>query len=140
VSVVGAGHPHDLEYVPDPGFVGIDTFTYRAVNSAGVSNEATAKVYVGRPEVPELLVDGAWSKDGTNDTETILPLNLGRYESGITMAGGLLIQDYEHYGAKADDRHLREATLRLNDPWGEGIDGYWSIGAVDWDVYRVYAP
>jgi extracellular elastinolytic metalloproteinase len=36
-------------YTPDAGFIGLDTFTYRAVNGMVVSAEATVRVTVGSP-------------------------------------------------------------------------------------------
>jgi len=38
-----------LTYTPDPGFAGQDTFTYRASNSGGTSNLATATIDVSPP-------------------------------------------------------------------------------------------
>jgi hypothetical protein len=54
-----------VSYVPDPGFVGIDSFTYRASDGVGVSNLATVTVTVNAPPPPTVLEQFAVSQTTT---------------------------------------------------------------------------
>ncbi|MDR1426652.1 MAG: hypothetical protein LBJ08_02695, partial [Bifidobacteriaceae bacterium] len=46
-----------VAYTPEPGFYGVDTFSYRAVNEAGASAPATATVYVTDPTASAIALE-----------------------------------------------------------------------------------
>ncbi|MFO0878192.1 MAG: Ig-like domain-containing protein [Gemmataceae bacterium] len=65
LAVVGSG-ANWVEYVPDPGFVGTDTFTYRALDTwSAQSNEVTVTITVLPNQPPVPIDDTASTVRGT---------------------------------------------------------------------------
>ena len=61
----------DLTYTPDPGFVGVDTFTYTATDTWGAVGTATATIRVFEYQMLDDFEDGdvvgwSWAPDGHN--------------------------------------------------------------------------
>jgi hypothetical protein len=79
-----------VTYVPTLNFVGSDSFTYRAVNTGGVSNIATATINVIGPanaQPPtDLVVD---SVVGNLVTVRFTPPALGPAPTGFVLKGGV---------------------------------------------------
>ena len=70
-----------IVYTPNPGFVGIDTFSYDVTDALGGVASASVSVHVGLDPVPDNLFldhlwsmpEGSWSKINNNDFSDVFP-------------------------------------------------------------------
>lgn len=81
-----------LGYYPNPGFLGVDRFTYRAVNAAGVSSVATVTLNVDRataPFEPTYLRVDALIRNRARVRAQGRPFRAPEVPTGYEIAGGL---------------------------------------------------
>jgi sugar lactone lactonase YvrE len=80
-----------FNYTPNSGFVGSDTFTYRAANSGGTSNTATVTITVNAPLTPQPPLDlYVSSVAGNNVTLRWKAPAVGPQPTGYEIEGGTL--------------------------------------------------
>ncbi|KUF08868.1 hypothetical protein AVJ23_20485 [Pseudoponticoccus marisrubri] len=72
-AAIGAGG--SVDYTPDDGFTGTDTFTYTIADDDGLTDTATVTVTVGTPNTPPVAVDD------TATTEQDAPVTLDPTEN-----------------------------------------------------------
>jgi hypothetical protein len=79
-----------FSYTPNPQFVGSDTFSYSAINSAGTSNTVIVTIAVSQPTEPQPVSDFYVSSVvGNRVTVRWKSPTIGPVTTGFELAGGL---------------------------------------------------
>lgn len=106
----------DVTYIPNPEYVGYDRFSYTLTNTVGESNSALVEVQV--LDGSEVVL-ARWNKSDFTPVDYVSGLK----GSAITLAGGLLVSNFDSYWvSNVEYRSFKFTGMPINTDYNGTVD------------------